>query len=340
MNTPAPTHLNEHHIWGGPSLDQQDMISDNQQTLIGNQGPMTGIPATSSQAHLLASSSDNLFHPTPSGPPPLPYSLPPVPSFPNAFSHQVPYSPSQPFHHNHVTSYIPVNRDYLSKPLFRPSLQPSSFTSYNNPAFALPSVPLHSQLPHAFISTAPPPSHIPDPIATSHPQSNQFPYQTQSSSQAPPFSSAYIPPFINQFPYHNFYSQPSAPFPNVRPVPTPSSFNQTTHIPKTLPSVAHIPTLTNKFDFFAWDEAVTSLICANGLLGHILDPSEPLDPARPDRVPAPLPALPVPSSPADVAAFQNRVCPSWFASFIEFGYTNRAFCLPNTSPLLWHLQLL
>jgi hypothetical protein len=35
--------------------------------------------------------------------------------------------------------------------------------------------------------------------------------------------------------------------------------------------------------------SVTSLLCAHG---HILDPTEPLDPMRPDRVPKPLPILP------------------------------------------------
>ena len=63
---------------------------------------------------------------------------------------------------------------------------------------------------------------------------------------------------------------------------------------KTLPSVAHIPTLTSKLDFFAWDEGVTSLIRANGLIGHILDPSEPVDPNRPDRVPTSMPVLSIP----------------------------------------------
>ncbi|KAF8804819.1 hypothetical protein BYT27DRAFT_7024238, partial [Phlegmacium glaucopus] len=67
-------------------------------------------------------------------------------------------------------------------------------------------------------------------------------------------------------------------------------------------SVSHIPLLTNKFDFFAWDDAVTSLLRANGLIGHILDPSEVPDPSCPDRVPVPLPILPVSSTQADLTA--------------------------------------
>jgi hypothetical protein len=54
----------------------------------------------------------------------------------------------------------------------------------------------------------------------------------------------------------------------------------------------HIPILTSKLDFFAWDESVTSLLRAHGLLGHILDPTKPLDPMQPNQVPKPLPILP------------------------------------------------
>jgi hypothetical protein len=46
----------------------------------------------------------------------------------------------------------------------------------------------------------------------------------------------------------------------------------------------HIPILTSKLDFFAWDESVTSLLRAHGLLGHILDPTETLNLMRPDWV--------------------------------------------------------
>jgi hypothetical protein len=61
---------------------------------------------------------------------------------------------------------------------------------------------------------------------------------------------------------------------------------------KTLSSVTHIFILTSKLDFTAWDKGVTALICANGLTGHILDPSTPVDFNRPDCIPAPMPILP------------------------------------------------
>ena len=49
--------------------------------------------------------------------------------------------------------------------------------------------------------------------------------------------------------------------------------------------------LTNKSDFFAWDEGVTNLLRVIGLFGHILDPLAPPDPTRPDCIPTPLPIL-------------------------------------------------
>jgi Reverse transcriptase (RNA-dependent DNA polymerase) len=80
------------------------------------------------------------------------------------------------------------------------------------------------------------------------------------------------------------------------PSPSPQSF-----APKTLPSVAHIPILTSKVDFFPWDEAVTSLLRANGIIGHILDPLEPVDPSRPDQIPISMPVLPATPTQADLA---------------------------------------
>ena len=62
-------------------------------------------------------------------------------------------------------------------------------------------------------------------------------------------------------------------------------------VSKTLPTVTHIPLLTSKTDFFAWDEGVTTLLRANGLIGHILDPSDPVDLYRPDRMASPPPTL-------------------------------------------------
>ena len=88
------------------------------------------------------------------------------------------------------------------------------------------------------------------------------------------------------------------------PSPSPSSVS----LSKTLPTVTHIPVLTSKLDFFPWDEGVNALIRANGLIGHILDPSAFVDPTRPDLAPNPAPVLSMSSSPRDIEA-SNR----WWA---------------------------
>ncbi|KAF8805601.1 hypothetical protein BYT27DRAFT_7021205, partial [Phlegmacium glaucopus] len=70
-----------------------------------------------------------------------------------------------------------------------------------------------------------------------------------------------------------------------------------------LPSVTHISLLNSKSDFYTWDEGVTSLLRHLGLLGHILDPTEPVDPSRPDCIPIPEPLLPTSPTPVELAAF-------------------------------------
>jgi len=92
---------------------------------------------------------------------------------------------------------------------------------------------------------------------------------------------------------------PSAPF---SPLHSSSPFSSHTSS-KTLPSVSHISLLNSKSDFHTWDEGITSLLRHLGLLGHILDPSEPLDPSRPDRVPFPEPILPASPTPTKLIAF-------------------------------------
>lgn len=108
--------------------------------------------------------------------------------------------------------------------------------------------------------------------------------------------------------YHNpapsFYQNPPLRIPSP-PSPPSSPLSSTS---KTLPTVTHIPLLHSKLDFFTWDEAVTSLIRANGLIGHILEPSAYVDPTRPDLAPSPPPILTISSSAREIEA-SNR----WWA---------------------------
>ena len=217
-----------------------------------------------SQQGIIASDSNNLFYPVNSTLPSQPYSLPNVP-----IQQQNP-AYVQPF------SHIPMNWGHLSQPPpsfhSSPTSYPVSF--YNNPNF---NPPLLSS------------SYLETPVQCQHhhhqlpqiPQlPNNFPHHNQNQQNQSHQSFVSYPP-NNQLPVQYVYYMPS-------PLSTPSSPSPQ---PRSLPSVSHLPILTSKLDFFAWDEGVTSLLHAHGLLGHILNPTKLLDPMWPDRVSKPLPVL-------------------------------------------------
>ena len=173
--------------------------------------------------------------------------------------------------------HIPVHREHLSQP---PILPNRATSSYNNPNFVIPPSSPHMNDYHRISPSPPFVPHIPH---TPSPQPqvsfppNQ-PYQQAGLPQPGPVQYVYYIP---------------------QPVPSPSP---SISVSKNLPSVSHIPVLTNEADFFAWDEGVTSLLRANGVIGHIMDPAEPLDPDRPDRVPSAMPVLPLSPTPVDIAS--------------------------------------
>ena len=259
----TPPNLNEHHLWGGerlkPSLD--DSRSDDggleQTTLFapGQQAP--GIQPLS-QAGFVASSSDDLFHPTSGGPFPYTFPLSNIPLTPST-RHQVHYPTS----------------------------------SYNNPSFQIPPshlLPTYTNLNR--LPVGPPPPIPPRPRMLPQIPVDQIPLQNTAYTQ--PFSN--ISPPIRQINSYNHRSSPSPPL---------SSSSARSLSPKTLPTVTHVPILTSKHDFFAWDEAVNSLIYANGLIGHILDPSVAVNPYRPDLAPTPIPTLSVPPSASEITALSR-----------------------------------
>ena len=137
MDTPTPFRLDQQQAWGGSAFGQlREGSSDNDGCMtlkkkVGNQEPMASIP-TSSQAHMIAFNSDDLFYPTSSGPSMHPYTLPAVP-IQDPFLNRAYISPS--CQHPHP-SHIPVNREHLSHPPFQPPYYSS--TSYNNPFFIIP----------------------------------------------------------------------------------------------------------------------------------------------------------------------------------------------------------
>ena len=267
--------MNNQLVWGGQRFRSRLPTSNNEQTTI--VAPSQPDPRRQPLSHpgITASSSDNLFHPVPTSPPYV-FNLPSIPSFP-------------------VPNYHAYNQP--SDTFARPMHYPSAFTSYNNPTFAVPPLSLHlpynqpPSLPYNHPPLGPPPPippRIPTPYISNHHQ-----------QQFPPSQHAYI---------HHQPAYPTLPVHNISSSPSPSPSLAISSISKTLPAVNHISILTSKHDFFAWDEGVTSLICANGLIGHILDPYSLSDPCRPDLAPSPPPVLSLSSSAQDIQA-SNR----WWA---------------------------
>jgi hypothetical protein len=296
----TPPNLNNHHIWGGEQFQEEipTDVENEQVTLVAN-GYRGGGFRPFSQAGFIASSSDNLFNPDVDVPSSYVFNLPQI------------SLPSEPRYHAY-------NRQMDTFPRAPPYI--SNFSSYNNPAFAVPPPPPHALYDHVNTPPTEPifdPSGPPPPL----PSYNTRPPNTYHSQAQPTYIHQPVhnpqPAYIHQ-PIHNpqpTYIQPSLPYVHPPPphtyqpvpfypipqyqrvtTPLPSSFSYS----KPLPSVTHIPVLTSKHDFSAWDEGVTLLIRANGLIGHILDPSVYVDPCRPDLAPIPLPILSSTSSVRDI----------------------------------------
>ena len=55
---------------------------------------------------------------------------------------------------------------------------------------------------------------------------------------------------------------------------------------RNLPTLTHIPLLSSRLDFAAWESGVRSTLHSLGLVGHIASPDDPIDPLRPDTLPS------------------------------------------------------
>lgn len=217
--------------------------------------------AASSQVGIHASNSDDLFLPLSNIVSFYPYTLPDVPS-------NTAYGCS--FSHHPSNTHIPVNRAHLSQPSFPLPPQHNNFSSYKNPAFISPI--LHSS-PHT------PDNNIP-PTFNPHFQQQRDHFEH------------------HQFPNPNYPVNPSIPMQYIYYVPSPVPQSPGG---KTPPFVTHIPLLTSKINLFTWDEAVTLLLCADGIIRHILDPLEPINPSCPNCVPISMPILPPSPTQIDLA---------------------------------------
>ena len=76
-------------------------------------------------------------------------------------------------------------------------------------------------------------------------------------------------------------------------------------VSKTLPSVAHIPLLTGRADFGAWNDGVRTLILHLGYLGHISDPPLSGRDPLPDRIPSYMPIISATFTPDEHSAYRH-----------------------------------
>ena len=151
MQTP---HLNDQQTWGGEHFhpvppSPSTPSNENNQTTLNAHGREDAPVQALSQGGILASSSDNLFHPIPNNIPPYVFSLPNIPSNPR------------------FNTFDPVNT------FQRPLPYRSTRSSYNNPRFDIPPAPFHQPSPITVPLGPPPPipprirhfspSHIPHP---------------------------------------------------------------------------------------------------------------------------------------------------------------------------------
>ena len=123
METPA--NLNNQHAWGGQPFqptpaDSSPITNEQDQATLVARGQQNAQIQPLSQTGFIASSSENLFHPVSHDPSSYVLKLPNIPSNPRFYA----YDPLDTFQ--------------------RPVPYRSPFSSYNNPAFRVPSNPPHA----------------------------------------------------------------------------------------------------------------------------------------------------------------------------------------------------
>ena len=190
------------------------------------------------------------------------------------------------------------------------TLLPPSASNFLNqqhfPSLLSPQLISHDQRPHTV------PSHYPQPHFFQRPHHHQF-YSQQ------PYDHQY-------FPQQYYYHPPNFPSNNMNNVPLPTAFlptaplfsNNTNNVPfhtiptsspsvqstvpKSLPSVTHIPVLSRRSDFSAWNNGVRLLILYLGFAGHIAGQPSPGSAPWPDRIPTYPPFLSVTPTAAELAS--------------------------------------
>ena len=274
--------LEKQHIWRGDQFTSHSGgTSDTrwEEMMVVGHGHNPKHFCELSQGGIIASVSDDLFHPTSHLPSLNTFHLPNV-------------------HFNPNPRYNVHNQ--CSAPTY-----PLPYSSYNNPSFSIPPVSSNN-LPHPITplptnlsphQLGPPPLIPPRSFV---PNQHIFNYHSQPPYPAPASHHGVYPTtilFPSFYPHqedHHLYQPTSSPF-----SPSTASLHS---LSKTLPTVTHIPILTSKHDFFPWDKGVQALIRPNGLIRHILDPSLYVDLTWPDLAPSPVPVLSTSSSPLAIEA--------------------------------------
>ncbi|KAF9563575.1 hypothetical protein CPC08DRAFT_319106 [Agrocybe pediades] len=130
-----------------------------------------------------------------------------------------------------------------------------------------------------------PPPHMAHPRSHGPSPEQQLRFQQPQHNFAPPTIAMPLP------------RQPTAAMPTVHQLRSSASSRSATPqatLPSAissikLPAVTHIPVLTSKHDFSAWDLAVIQTLRCYELRGHIIDPDEPYDKSDPFAQPEPFP---------------------------------------------------
>jgi hypothetical protein len=157
----SPPDMNKQPIWGGQHFQLGSSTVDNEQTTIVGRSQPDQRSRPFSRTGFTASSSDNLFRPVQPTSPSYVFNLPTIPSFPAPNYHAY----NQP-------------SDTFSRPLH----YPSAFTSYNNPAFAIPPLSPHIQYHQPY-----PPHRIHSPLRQPPPIPPQLPTPYNPNIQQQPF---------------------------------------------------------------------------------------------------------------------------------------------------------
>ena len=190
----------------------------------------------------------------------------------NAFPSISSVSTSQPLHHDSFSDHIrpsqPQNTAYIPHT-----------TAYipQNTAY-IPPIHQYRQLPPHFSHPPSSPSHLHNPN-----------YRISHDPQPQPLRYASHPLAPHLAP--DLFSDSSVPY-------SPASG-------KTLPSVAHIPILSGRADFGAWNDGVRTLLLHLGYLGHISDPASFGSVSLPDRDPTFPPLLSMSPSPPELSAYRS-----------------------------------